>query len=72
MPKLDIDWKEVYDKYLSGKQVQELADEYSCFYQTINRNFKKLGFKKRSKSEAQKLIERAYMFLLQTIEDIRK
>ena len=58
MVKLNINWKEVYDKYLEGKSIAELATEYNCFYQTINKNFKVLNYKKRSKSEASKLIVR--------------
>lgn len=55
MVKLNLNWNQIYDEYKAGKTIEELSKKYNCFYQTINKNFKILGFKKRTKSEALKL-----------------
>ncbi len=58
MVKLNINWKQVHHDYSKGESIDELAIKYNCFYQTINRNFKLLGFKKRTKSESAKLVKK--------------
>lgn len=49
---VQVDWNIIYADYKKGKTLQEIGKELNCSYVCVRNNFKKLGLKIRTLSEA--------------------